>query len=84
MLYEVITAIVIDEIMGRYMLTQVEDTYKVASEDFGEEEYGIGFRLEDTELRDLINQTLNEMVADGTAAQISITWFGEDIFLSGN
>lgn len=79
-----IDAIVIDEIMGRYMLTQVEDTYKVASEDFGEEEYGIGFRLEDTELRDLVNQTLNEMVADGTAAQISIAWFGEDIFLSGN
>lgn len=78
----VIDAVVIDEIMGRYMLTQVEDTYAVATEDFGAEEYGIGFRLEDTDLRNLFNQTLAEMIADGTAAEISIKWFGEDIFLS--
>jgi len=76
-----IDAVVIDEIMGRYMLTQTADTYKVASEDFGSEEYGIGFRLNDTDLRDLFNQTLQEMIDDGTASQISITWFGEDIFL---
>jgi polar amino acid transport system substrate-binding protein len=68
--------------MGRYMLTQVENTYKIATEDFGTEEYGIGFRLEDTELRDLFNQTLQAMVDDGTAAQISMTWFGENIFLN--
>ncbi|MGD9910322.1 MAG: amino acid ABC transporter substrate-binding protein [Candidatus Izemoplasmatales bacterium] len=77
----VIDAVVIDEIMGRYMLTQTTDTYKVATEDFGEEEYGIGFRLEDTDLRDLFNQTLQAMIDDGTAAEISILWFGEDIFL---
>ncbi|MDD3123276.1 MAG: amino acid ABC transporter substrate-binding protein [Acholeplasmataceae bacterium] len=77
-----IDAVVIDEIMGRYMLTQIEDTYKIATEDFGTEEYGIGFRLEDTELRDLFNQTLQAMVDDGTAAQISMTWFGENIFLN--
>jgi polar amino acid transport system substrate-binding protein len=77
----VIDAVVIDEIMGRYMLTQINDTYKIASEDFGTEEYGIGFRLEDTELRDLFNQTLQAMVDDGTAARISMTWFGENIFL---
>lgn len=76
-----IDAVVIDEIMGRYMLTQTTDTYKIASEDFGSEEYGIGFRLTDTDLRDLFNQTLQGMIDDGTASSISITWFGEDIFL---
>ena len=76
-----VDAIVIDEIMGRYMLSQVEDTYKILEENFGSEEYGIGFRLEDTLLRDLIDQTLNQMYLDGTTEAISLQWFNEDIYL---
>jgi polar amino acid transport system substrate-binding protein len=76
-----IDAVVIDEIMGRYIISQNEGVYQVASENFGEEEYGIGFRLESTDIRDQINQILIEMIEDGTAAEISIKWFDEDIFL---
>ena len=78
----VIDAVVIDEIMGRYIISQEgSDVYEVASENFGEEEYGIGFRLDSTDLRDAINAVLQDMISDGTASQISIVWFGEDIFL---
>jgi len=76
-----IDAVVIDEIMGRYIISQNEGVYQVATENFGEEEYGIGFRLESTDIRDQINQILIEMIEDGTAAEISIKWFDEDIFL---
>jgi len=77
-----IDAVVIDEIMGRYIMSQSVGDYAVASENFGSEEYGVGFRLESTDIRDMINQTLQDMINDGTASQISITWFGEDVFLS--
>lgn len=78
----VIDAVVIDEIMGRYIISQTPDLYDVATENFGEEQYGIGFRLEATDLRDKFNEVLAAMVADGTAATISEKWFNEDIFLS--
>ncbi|MBU1144969.1 MAG: amino acid ABC transporter substrate-binding protein [Firmicutes bacterium] len=77
-----IDAVVIDEIMGRYMLSQVDDTYKICLENFGTEEYGIGFRLEDTDFRDMVNQVLLEMILDGTTAEISVKWFDEDVFLN--
>lgn len=76
-----IDAVVIDEIMGRYIISQNPDQYKVLTEDFGEEEYGIGFRLEATDIRDQFNQALLSMINDGTATSISTTWFDEDIFL---
>ncbi len=76
-----IDAVVIDEIMGRYVISQSDYNYQVASENFGAEEYGIGFRLEATDLRDAFNQVLSEIITDGTAATISTTWFNEDIFL---
>lgn len=76
-----IDAVVIDEIMGRYVISQSDGEYKVASENFAEETYGVGFRLEADEIRDVINQVLSEMISDGTAAEISLQWFDEDIFL---
>lgn len=76
-----IDAVVIDEIMGRYIISQSSGQYKVASENFAEETYGVGFRLESSSIRDKINETLAEMIADGTAATISISWFDEDILL---
>ena len=77
-----VDAVVIDEIMGRYIMSQNEGVYEALEDNFGEEEYGIGFRLESSNLRDKINDILNEMVADGTAAEISENWFDEDIFLT--
>lgn len=76
-----VDAIVIDEIMGLYMIAQSEGGYCVLSEDFGSEEYGIGFRKTDLTFVDQVNAALAAMAEDGTAAEISVLWFGEDIFL---
>ncbi|MBU1093475.1 MAG: amino acid ABC transporter substrate-binding protein [Firmicutes bacterium] len=76
-----IDAVVIDEIMGRYVISQTNDLYQVATENFGVETYGVGFRLASTDIRDQINQALQTLVSNGSAATISNAWFGEDIIL---
>ncbi len=77
-----VDAVVVDEIMGRYYIAKKPGDYKVMNEDFGREEYGIGFRQEDDEFRKRVDEILNEMREDGTTADISKEWFGEDIVLN--
>jgi len=78
----IVDAIVVDEIFGRYAISQAEEgVYKVASENFGDEDYGIGFRLDATDIRDTINAALEAIAKDGTAQEISESWFNENIFL---
>lgn len=73
-------AIVADEILVRYyMKERGAEKYKVLSDNFGTEEYGIGIRKGDTELLALIDKNLDEMKKDGTSATISKKWFGENI-----
>ncbi len=76
-----IDAVVTDEIYGRYVISQTPNTYRVMDEDFGDETYGIGFRLGNTRIRDMVNDTLFDLIEDGTATAISTKWFSEDIFL---
>jgi len=52
----------------------LEDTLKA-------EEYGIGFRNDDIALGMAVYGALDEMIADGTAADISKDWFGKDILI---
>ena len=47
------------------------------------EEYGVGFLLGNTALRDEVQKTLEDMAADGTMKQISEKWFGSDVTIIG-
>ena len=76
-----IAALVVDEILGKYYIAKRGSGYKVLDENFGDEEYGVGLRLEDKQLLDALNKVLDEMKEDGTMAEISKEWFGEDIIL---
>ncbi len=78
---ETVDAVVIDEIMGRYIIAQQPNTYRVMTEDFGDEQYGIGFRLANDTIRDTVNDTLFDLIASGDATEISETWFAEDILI---
>ena len=49
--------------------------FRILDEIIMTENYGIGFRKGDTALRDAVQNTLLEMAADGTAAQISAKYF---------
>jgi polar amino acid transport system substrate-binding protein len=77
-----IDAVVVDEIYGRYVISQNPGEYRVMSEDFGDETFGIGFRLGNTTIRDIINDTLFDLIESGDALVISETWFSEDVFLT--
>ena len=73
-------AIVVDEILARYYIeARGSEKYRILDEDFGDEQYGVGIRKGDTEFVDAFNKALDEVVADGTAGEISKKWFGEDI-----
>lgn len=76
-----IDVVVVDEILGRYNISKRPGVFMVASDYFAEEEYGIGFRKGDDAFTDRIDEILDEMRADGSAAAISTKWFGEDVLL---
>ena len=77
-----VDAVVVDETMGSYYISQDENpnAYRILDDNFGEEQYGIGFRLGDVALKDAIQEQLNAMVADGTFAEISKKWFAHDVW----
>lgn len=60
-----------------------KETYVELTEDLGAEEYGIGFRNADIAFGLEVQKYLDEMIADGTAAKISETWFGTDALFKG-
>lgn len=72
-------AVVVDEVVGRYYIAKRADEYRVLTDHFGTEDYGVGTRKDDTELLGKLNDTLNQMKQDGTAAKIAEQWFGANI-----
>ncbi|WP_199333870.1 transporter substrate-binding domain-containing protein [Oculatella sp. FACHB-28] len=65
-----------------YVLTELQEAnYRVKSvgEPFTRETTAFAFRKDNTELRDQVNQALDAIKQDGTLANISNTWFGEDV-----
>lgn len=72
-------AVVVDGVVGHYYVAKKPAEYVVITDNFGEEQYGVGFKKDNVELQQKIQQALDSMVADGTAAQISETWFGTDV-----
>ena len=71
--------VVVDEVVGRYLVNKKPENYTVLAEDFGTEDYGVGFRKDDEATRNKINDALNEMKKDGKAAEIANKWFGADV-----
>lgn len=72
-------AVVVDEVVGRFYVNKKPENYVVLAEDFGTEDYGVGFRKDDEATRNKINDALTEMKKDGKAAEIAQKWFGADV-----
>ncbi|WP_427311451.1 amino acid ABC transporter substrate-binding protein [Cupriavidus sp. H39] len=72
-------AIVVDEVVGRYLISKRAGEYRVLDENFGTEDYGVGVRKDDAELLGKLEKTLASMKQDGTAARIATQWFGTDL-----
>ncbi len=74
-----IDAIAIDSILAYYYINETGKDYYILSEVLESEDIAIGFRKCDTDLRDKIQEILDEMSEDGTLAEISTRWFGADV-----
>ena len=80
-----IDAVIADEINGRYYIFRngIDNKIDVLDIPIGEKgDIAIGFRKDDTALRDEVQQAFDSMVKDGTAKKISKKWFGKDLILS--
>lgn len=62
--------------------TSAKKEYVILDENFGGEEYGVGFRNEDIALGLEVQKMIDEMVADGTAKELSTKWFGGDTIIA--
>lgn len=80
-----VDAIAMDVIVAGYQIEQRNegDKYIVLEETLASEEYGVGFKKGNEELRDQVQAALEEMAADGTLEEISNTWFGRDVTTIG-
>lgn len=78
-----VDAIAMDDVVASYQIEQRKADFVVLDETLAAEEYGIGFKLGNEELRDQVQGALEEMAADGTLAEISEKWFGKDITTIG-
>lgn len=78
-----VDAVAMDSVVAQYLLTQRGTDAVVLDEALSSEEYAVGFKLGNEEMRDQLQAVLEEMAADGTMAEISTEWFGSDITTIG-
>jgi polar amino acid transport system substrate-binding protein len=69
-----VDAICMDVGVANYQLKQRGNKFVILDENVSSEQYGIGFRLGNTALRDKVQTALNEMLSDGTFAEIAEKW----------
>ncbi|MGI6203743.1 MAG: amino acid ABC transporter substrate-binding protein [Anaerovoracaceae bacterium] len=76
-----VDCIAIDEVLGNYKNTKMDENLYTCDYDFGNDYYAIGFRKSDKELTNKVNDALQTLIDNGTAAKISKKWFGKDIVI---
>lgn len=74
-----VDAIAMDIIVASYQIQQRNSDMVILEESLSAEEYAIGFKKGNTELCEKVEGALSDMAEDGTLAEISTKWFGEDI-----
>ena len=78
-----VDAIAMDVIVAGYQIQQRNADFKILDDSLSEEEYGVGFKKCNTELRDKVQSTLEEMAEDGTLQEVSEKWFSKDVTTVG-
>ncbi|HQP45808.1 MAG TPA: transporter substrate-binding domain-containing protein, partial [Flexilinea sp.] len=73
-----VDAIILDIDVAKFQIKGKESKYRILDEYLQKEEYGVGFKLGNTELRDKVQEALNEMAKNGTFAKLSEKYFGYD------
>jgi polar amino acid transport system substrate-binding protein len=78
-----VDGVVMDLIVANDNIKRSGKAYEILPESLSPENYGVGFRKGDLELRDAVQAALEAMAKDGTIAKITIKWFGSDISVVG-
>ena len=78
-----VDGVVMDSVVANYSIAQTGEPFFVVPQALAKEAYGIGFRKNEPELRDKVQQILIEMQKDGTVTAISTKWFGKDVSVIG-
>ena len=76
-----VDVIAIDQVLGEFKNTNMGGILAECQLDLGEDFYVIGFRKDDSELTNKVNEAIQKLIDDGKAAEISNKWFGKDIVI---
>lgn len=71
-------AVAMDIGVANYQIESRNGGYVILSDFLATEQYGVGFLLGNTELRDKVEKTLKDMVADGKFMEIAEKWGLQD------
>lgn len=72
-------ALAMDLTVANYQIKDRPEDFYILPEQLAKEQYGVAFKKDNTELRDKVQQTLEEMAKDGSLAEISSKYFGSDV-----
>lgn len=76
-----IDAVVVDSIVARYYISTEDVDFTILEESLSPELYGVAVKKGNAELLTQIQEAMDAMAEDGTMAEISTNWFGEDIVI---
>lgn len=76
-----VDCIVVDQVLGEYKNSKLEEKMTVCDYDFGDDFYAIGFRKEDKALTDKVNEAIKAAIDNGEAEKISKKWFDKNIVI---
>lgn len=76
-------AVAMDVGVAKYQLESRGDAFVILDDVLAAEEYGVGFKKGNTELRDTVQKTMDEMAEDGTFLKIAKEWGLEDSVVLG-
>lgn len=71
-------AVCMDIGVAKYEIEARGDGFKILDQHVSSEQYGIGFKKGNTKLRDIVEETMQEMLEDGTFLSITKEWGLED------
>ena len=74
-----IDAVVVDSVVARYYISTENAEFIILEESLSPELYGVAVKKGNKELLTQIQDAMDAMAEDGTMAEISTKWFGEDI-----
>jgi polar amino acid transport system substrate-binding protein len=69
-----VDAIAMDIGVAKYQIESRNGAYVMLDQVLSEEQYAVGFALDNTALRDKVQETLNDMREDGTFEKIAADW----------